>query len=259
MAAIPTGMAGWREDLPQPTIMTRPLTVPSQSPGLKQTTLSNGTIFSTSRMISTSFATPDGGEPNSDLWSTSLTASVSSVYDEDVALQQVQIPKTVLETPILIDTLPRDPPIAFVPRPPSASMSHRAKLECLYRWTLFSPEGRLFLAQEPREKKFIMNWADAEVEEADLVKWTQDMWWPVWARQFRTNYVGMWKKRMEKEDKNAEAKKLEEKKKTTEQSEANENMGKLMNRLVAINTGIEGLVDEDAPEPVTFEGISCGC
>lgn len=49
-----------------------------------------------------------------------------------------------------------------------------------------------------------MTWANAAYAGATnkvLVHWAKDMWWPVWQRQSRVNYVGMWKRKFEKEDK----------------------------------------------------------
>jgi len=43
-----------------------------------------------------------------------------------------------------------------------------------------------------------------------LIQWAEDMWWHIWIRQSHTNYVGMWKRRFEKEDKKAEKKRVEE-------------------------------------------------
>jgi hypothetical protein len=258
-AAIPVGINGWCDSVLPPTIIMKNSTIPSQTEELNLINPFEMISSDTSNTISTSssFTTSDGScDINSDLESSSPPSSFSSVHSGDVALQQVQIPISVVDTPLLLDTLPRNPPIAFTPRPPPESMSPKAKLECLYRWTLFSPDGHIFLAKEPRDKKFIMNWSDAEVEAADLVKWAQEMWWPIWKRQFRTNYVGMWKKRMEKEDKTAESKKLEADKKAAVQREADDKKEKLMSRLAAINKGTEGLIDRDAPKPILFGNTS---
>lgn len=52
-----------------------------------------------------------------------------------------------------------------------------------------------------------MNWADAAhagVTDAVLVAWAREMWWHVWVRQSWRNYVGMWRKRFEREDRKVE-------------------------------------------------------
>ena len=91
-----------------------------------------------------------------------------------------------------------------MPHPSPANMSPSAKLLCLFRWTLFDPEtGTLSLATTPREKKFQMQWTDvkyAGVTDDELVRWAESMWWCIWVRQAAVNYMGMWRKRFEKED-----------------------------------------------------------
>jgi hypothetical protein len=83
---------------------------------------------------------------------------------------------------------------------------------CLARWTLFHPlTGHHYLAQEPREKKFVMAWADTEVEDKVLVDWAREMWWPIWVRQCHVNYVGMWKRKFEKAEAKEAKKRMEEK------------------------------------------------
>jgi hypothetical protein len=79
-------------------------------------------------------------------------------------------------------------------------MSIEAKLLCLARWTLFDNNGTPYLTTEAL-KEFEMNWAGSGAEDEELLKWVKEMWWPIWKRQCRVNYVGMWKKRFEKEDK----------------------------------------------------------
>lgn len=52
-----------------------------------------------------------------------------------------------------------------------------------------------------------MAWVDSVYAGATveaLTNWAKQMWWPIWIRQSHVNYVGMWKRRFEKEDQNAE-------------------------------------------------------
>jgi hypothetical protein len=88
-------------------------------------------------------------------------------------------------------------------------MSVNAKLLCLARWTLLDASGKPYLACEPREKGFEMNWVGSGADERVLAQWAKEMWWVIWARQARVNYVRMWKEKLEKEDKKA-AKQIEE-------------------------------------------------
>jgi hypothetical protein len=119
-------------------------------------------------------------------------------------------------TPVHIDALPRQPPYSCKPGPPPQSMSAAARLACLARWTAFSPTGTPYLLATPHAKDFDLQWhdaIDAGFSEEDLVKWAQEIWWDVWARQCVVNWRGMWAKRFEKEDTKAKkARKVEEEK-----------------------------------------------
>lgn len=130
-------------------------------------------------------------------------------------------------------------------------MSLQSKLECLYRWTLFTPphharSGMPYLASSPREKSFVMDWVTSGAPDKELVGWTKKMWWVIWTRQFRVNFTGMWKKRMEKEDRKAE--KAEIKKKEKEDRERREALKRrmvwevMMSRLGVVNEmlGMDG-------------------
>ncbi|KAF2178712.1 hypothetical protein K469DRAFT_598713 [Zopfia rhizophila CBS 207.26] len=97
--------------------------------------------------------------------------------------------------------LPRSPPQTHIPRPPPANMCADAKLLCLARWTLFTPSGEPYFGQEARKKGFTMDWADSGASDEVLVKWAREMWWACWVRQGVRSWVGMWKRRLEREDK----------------------------------------------------------
>jgi hypothetical protein len=111
-------------------------------------------------------------------------------------------------------------------------MSTEAKLLCLARWTLFDTvNGTPYLLSSPRDKDFEMRWTDATyagATENAVTSWAKEMWWHIWIRQSHTNYVGMWKKRFEKEDKKAEKKQEEEKAKKAYQEN-------IMARLEVVN------------------------
>ncbi|KAH7090615.1 hypothetical protein FB567DRAFT_491534 [Paraphoma chrysanthemicola] len=111
------------------------------------------------------------------------------------------------DVPLHLEPLPRKPKYACNPQPPAANFPLDKRLLCLARWTLFDPaNGKPYLLTEPREKDFKMQWMDfvyAGATDEDLTSWAEEMWQHVWVRQSHVNYVGMWKKRFEKEDRKA--------------------------------------------------------
>lgn len=86
-------------------------------------------------------------------------------------------------------------------------------------------------------------WTDTGAEEQELVKWAKEMWWTIWTRQFRVNYVGIWKKRMEMEDVKREKDMREKVEKHKMEEEARERRAKIMRRLKNINEGM-GMADD---------------
>ncbi|CAI6339235.1 unnamed protein product [Periconia digitata] len=97
--------------------------------------------------------------------------------------------------------LPRQPPTTFSFRPPPPDMSRPAKLACIARWTRFCEiTGQLHLGGTPRDKAVVMSWSDSIMSDEILVKWVEKVWVVAWWRQSWVNYVGMWRRRFEKED-----------------------------------------------------------
>jgi hypothetical protein len=156
-------------------------------------------------------------------------------------------PKTAWDVTLYLDALPRTPSVPCTPRPPPANMSQEAKLVCLARWTLFNPiNGAPYLLSSPRAKDFEMQWTDATYAGATdkvLVKWAEEMWWHVWVRQSHTNYVGMWKKRFEKEDRKAERMREEESEKVKAQEMVEKEKEKIAKRLEVMNAKL-GLIEK---------------
>jgi hypothetical protein len=149
--------------------------------------------------------------------------------------------------PLYLEALPRTPPLTCTPRTPPANMSLEAKLLCLARWTLFDPiNGKPYLLSSPRDKDFVMNWAYATYSGAKdeiLVKWAKEMWWHIWIRQSHTNYVGMWKKRFEKEDRKAEKQREENEVRAKAEAAVVANKERILKRLNTLNLGL-GLVEK---------------
>jgi hypothetical protein len=195
-AAIPLGLDGWNQNLPQPPIIIKCAcaTPQSQTPDIKAikdlaplvTRPSTGPSSSTMSPNSGSGMTGSVGTPNS---SSPDSSSPFEIIDWPEP-SFVTLPHRMEETPLLLEELARPPPSSqdFVPRPPQQAISVDAKLLCLARWTHFDAPGNPYLACEPREKRFEMSWARSDAEDAVLVKWAKEMWWHVWARQFRVNY-----------------------------------------------------------------------
>ncbi|KAF2994059.1 hypothetical protein E8E13_001960 [Curvularia kusanoi] len=121
--------------------------------------------------------------------------------------QEHELPSNLLNTPLIIDALPRQPPHPCKASPPPQSMSSPARLACLARWTAFSATGTPHLLTHPHAKDFDLRWSEAVeagCSEEELLVWARDMWWVIWVRQCVVNWRGMWMKRIEKEDKKAE-------------------------------------------------------
>ncbi|KAJ4297752.1 hypothetical protein N0V90_005647 [Kalmusia sp. IMI 367209] len=187
-SAIPNGRDGWNSDISKP-----PTRVQSASPVAfpLNPTLSNDSVS----VIAFEHPPTPPNTPPSSIKSSDLsdnTATASALGD-------------LLATPLYVHLLPRDPPFPFKANPPPDSMSVDAKLLCLARWSRFDPQtGAPYLLREPREKKFEMCWSDSGASDEILVKWAKEMWWGIWVRQCYVNYVGMWKRRFEKDDVKAE-------------------------------------------------------
>lgn len=237
IAAIPIGTEGWSEEFPQPQVIIKPSINVPHTPQLKPITTLNPIVLDTPLTISTTAAT----EPIFDTFSSST--SPSSTQSDKINFPR----RDALSTPLILDKLPHQVPAGqeFTPRPPPQSMSLEAKLLCVARWTLFSPSGIPYLAHSPREKKFETTWmwTDTGAGEQELVKWAKEMWWAIWTRQFRVNYVGMWKNRMEMEDVKKEKDMREKVEKHKMEEEVRERRAKIMRRLKNINEGM-GMADD---------------
>jgi hypothetical protein len=206
MNTIPSNAAGWWDHIPKPRIIIKP-SVPSSSL-LESQDLSNHPVFTVPSDILTAPPSPTEGAKNIfDIHSTSTShSSTDSILDTFTK-------SSPEDTPLILEALVKTPPTGTecTPRPPPDSMSLEARILCLGRWTLFHPStGYPYLAQEPREKKFAMKWADAEVEDRVLVEWAREMWWPIWVRQCHVNYVGMWKRKFEKAEAREAKRRMEE-------------------------------------------------
>lgn len=81
-----------------------------------------------------------------------------------------------------------------------------------------------------------MQWADATYAGATdqgLAKWAQDIWWTVSVRQCHVSYVGMWKKRFEKEDSKAEKTRKAEEEKVEKMRQEEEQKAKAEDKVEA--------------------------
>lgn len=151
-------------------------------------------------------------------------------------------PNTLERTnpPLHLPSLPQTPPLPFTPRPPPPNMSPEAKLTCLARWTGFSPLQESYLLLAPREKGFELRWSESGVQERLLVEWVRGMWGKVWVRQGAANWVGMWRRRFEKEGEKRrveEGKRREEEmKERKKEEEMNERREKILERLRRVNS-----------------------
>lgn len=223
IAAIPQGNSGWTDDFPQPQIIIKQAEQDPDTPVMKPSA---------------------AGEPTPPL------TPVQEGTDKDVSLSHFMLPTAATTPPprepwvipLYLDPLPRNPPLTCTPRLPPANMSPEAKLVCLARWTLFDPiNGAPYLLSAPRDKDFEMQWTDATdagAAEQDLIKWAETMWWHIWIRQSHTNYVGMWKKRFEEEDKKAEKKRAEEEAAGKVAEVAEQEKSKIVARLEKMNASL---------------------
>lgn len=228
--AIPLGREGWSDDMPQPPVvvqsaapMTPPLKpiVPGQG-GTSSLTSGHGAILVIPSDLDFLPPTPPH-TPSASVAPNELAVSeIGSTYQDR---------GSVFSTALHIQSLPREPPISFIAHPPADHMSPTAKLDCIARWTLFDPvTGTPYLSHAPRDRSFSMCWSDSGARDAVLVKWVQNMWWAIWIRQARVNYVGMWRKRFEKEDTKV-AKVREE----AERVEVAAKRKKILERLAVVN------------------------
>jgi hypothetical protein len=225
-AAVPAGDDGWDENFLQPHCITKAPDADPSTPDLKPTAAGELTPPMTpSDKIFHAFSLPS-------------SAFYSSARQQN---------KTPWDVPVYLEALSRTPPSPCTPRPPPANMSQEAKLLCLARWTLFHPiNGVPYLLSSPRAKDFDMHWTDATYAGATdkvLVKWAKEMWWHVWVRQSHTNYVGMWKKRFQKEDRKAERLREEEGQRVKAREMAEKEKEKIARRLRAMNARL-GLLEK---------------
>jgi hypothetical protein len=224
-AAIPSGDDGWSDDILKTRLIIKQLDADPSTPELKPTA---------------------AGELTPPLTPTDTMLESFSLPSFDLNPERLQ-PKDPWEIPLYLDPLPRAPPLPCTPRPPPANMSQEAKLLCLARWTLFdTTTGTPYLLSSPRAKDFEMEWTAATYAGATdkvLATWARDMWWHVWIRQSHTNYVGMWKKRFEKEDRREEKKRDKEVERVRAEEMVGREMEKIMRRLVVINKKL-GLGEE---------------
>ncbi|KAJ4368999.1 hypothetical protein N0V83_006081 [Neocucurbitaria cava] len=226
--AIPIGREGWIDDFPQPKVITK-RTTPQLAP-MKDSDITP--------------PLPQGSPICKDL-------------DSDLALPKpflttsqycdpVIHPSEPWNVPIHLDPLLRTPPLTCIPHPPPANMSLEAKLNCVARWTRFDAcTGLPYLLCALRDKDFEMHWTDATyagATEEVLTTWAKEMWWHIWVRQSHVNYVGMWKKRFEKADKQAEKTRLEEEARAEAEKLVEEKREQVLCRLRALNASL-GLVD----------------
>jgi len=212
MQTIPEGAHGWTDDFPQP-----PIAIKQRAP-----------------------LSLDAGE---------LTPPHTSrvVTEDPFNIASKAVPDTYGLRPqdlcLYLDPLDRTPPFEYAPRPPPANMSTEAKLLCLARWTDFDPtSGFPHLLSVPHCKKFKMQWAAAAYAGATdkiLRDWSQTMWWHIWMRQSHVNFVGMWKKRFEKEDRKAESSRQKETDAKVDEENLTEGEGaKILGRLRRLNKSL---------------------
>ncbi|KAF2017240.1 hypothetical protein BU24DRAFT_478321, partial [Aaosphaeria arxii CBS 175.79] len=233
---IPVGLDGWNEDLTPPRIITLPANTTTHLQSMPLKALES--VDSELVEISPPSSRRDSAI-GSDDGSRSPPYSASSVDSDD---SKALCPIAPHDVALLLESLPRDPPdnMKHIPRPPPSNMSIDAKLICIARWTSFTSQGEPYIRQSTREKTFEMAWADSGAEDKVLVRWVREMWWPIWMRQSRVNWVGMWKKRFEKEDARRAKVELEAREATNMQMEKDERHAKVMERLQLVNESLKG-------------------
>lgn len=212
--AIPVGLEGWSEDITRPRII----------------------VQDANTMPSTPLLTPRDMPPTPPLTppSSILSYALETYADEEDF--SVQNP---LLTPLLLPFLPHCPPLPLKVRHPPADMSQTAKLLCLARWTSFDPiTGTPFLLKSPRGKGSEFGWQDSGVQEEVLANWLKKVWWGVWERQGLINFVGMWKRRLEKEETKREKERLRTEQARLEREETNKGenrRAKILERLKRVS------------------------
>jgi formylmethanofuran dehydrogenase subunit B len=79
----------------------------------------------------------------------------------------------------------------------------------------------------------------------DLLRWAESMWWCIWVRQAAVNYMGMWRKRFEKEDsrrmREVESKKDVGLKEVSKGEAVEDRVEKVRGRLNRLNAGLMSL------------------
>ncbi|KAL6710717.1 hypothetical protein ACN47E_007774 [Coniothyrium glycines] len=186
-SAIPQANNGWRDDFPNPRI---------SSLQTDTTDTPSSPLPPTPPRELTPPPTPTSLDGHNAVFSTDAHTSrpLHTVSSQTCHPQY---------TPLCLPPLPYPPPYPCTPKPPPAAMSAPAKLLCLSRWTAFAPStGTLCLLSAPRDRHDCICWADAVDAGAtveQLAEWAREMWWCVWVRQCWVNYVGMWRRRFERE------------------------------------------------------------
>jgi hypothetical protein len=223
MAAMPDGNTGWKDDFTQPHIIIRQPEEDPSTPVMKPAPVGELTppLTPTQEAVGKDLSLSDF----------TLPSPVSSPL--------LRNPIEPWNVPLYLDPLPRAPPIPCTPYPPPEKMSIEAKLLCLARWTLLdSTNGTPYLLSSPRDKDFEMHWTDATfagATEVALMNWAKEMWWHIWIRQSHTNYVGMWKKRFEMEDKKVEKKKQEKQEENRAEALKKAEKEEILARLEVVN------------------------
>lgn len=232
-AAIPSADNGWTDNVPHPQIVIKHDKSLPSTPRLKPIVVGELTPPLT---------------PTDEVFRENMTP-----FDFTIpAVAGTKLPERLKEpwdVPLHLEPLPRTPGHGCTPQPPPASFPLDKRLLCLARWTLFDPSnGKPYLLPAPREKDFEMQWTEltyAGATDEDLTSWAKRIWWPIWIRQCYVNYVGMWKKRFEKEDQKAEKKRLEDEARQKAEEAVKQNRERVMGRLKMINVNL-GLIGGDA-------------
>lgn len=228
MKSIPAGEEVWSEDIPKPQV----LIIHNPAPATDMTNAGQ-VVLGDNQLSTNQTATEQPPTPP--------TTPPSSITSAHIGLNHSH--RDPLSTPLHLEALSRTPGRPFEARPPPQTMSIEAKLLCMARWTHFDPQtGAPYIGCEPREKKFEMCWSDSGASDDVLTKWVSEMWWGIWVRQAWVNYVGMWKKRLEKEDAKAEKAKLKAKEEKDKAEEEHMKMQaeeeKIVARLRVLNGGL---------------------
>ncbi|KAH7122402.1 hypothetical protein B0J11DRAFT_416739, partial [Dendryphion nanum] len=208
-AAIPIGHESFTQDIKQPLIIIKAL--PSNVvPQISMEMLNSG-IGGLPPLITSPLTPPGSSSGNPSPGSSDSTSSLAPSPSPLSLSSPTSGPLTTFpnptpaDAPLLLDALPRTPPVARPTRSqlPPHNMSIDAKMHCIGRWTGFTPSGKPYILLEPRDKAeyTTFKWLDGEATDEVLEKWASEMWWVIWARQVHISYVGRWKRTFEKEDK----------------------------------------------------------